>query len=96
MDANGWKWWHTDGVGGSKNTPVDAETGKVNPSVLSDGDIHLWAGLLLEMEDKEGLVPTEWDEGLSQCAHKLVNTTQKKILDQIISLNQSPLLRQLV
>lgn len=48
-----------DGVGGSENTPEDAETGKVNPAVLSDENAHLWAGLLTKMEDKTGLVPTE-------------------------------------
>lgn len=47
-----------DGVGGSENTPVDEETGKLKPVLLSEENVHLRSGLPTEIEGKTCLVPT--------------------------------------
>lgn len=46
-----------DGVGGSENTPLDAETGKLKPVLLSEENVHFQFGLPTEIEGKTDLVP---------------------------------------
>lgn len=48
-----------EGVGGSDDTPEDAETGKVNPELLSEENVHLWLGLSTLIEGSTGFVPED-------------------------------------
>ena len=38
------------------NTEEDAETGKVNPEPVSDANVHLDSGFLIEIGGKAGLM----------------------------------------
>lgn len=53
-----------EGVGGSKNTEEDAETGKVNPEPLSDPEVHLDTGFLTVIGAKTGLLAAELVRGI--------------------------------
>lgn len=53
-----------DGVGGSENTEEDAETGKVNPELLSEAKVHFESGLLMEIEGNNGLLTEELKRGI--------------------------------
>ena len=48
-----------DGVGSSENIEEDAETGKVNPELLSDDKVHFDSGLLMEIDGNTGLLTEE-------------------------------------
>ena len=63
------------GVGGSEDTPEDAETGKVKPLLLSEVIIHLCIGLLTEIEAKTGLFPIELNEGFCRPSDTVASVT---------------------